>query len=1038
MGAVIEEWISSACIITRRIHSFNLDGYGHPSQHVERAAELGMSAMALTEHGNVSSHPKLEQAALKNGIKPIFGCELYTGPVEPTQRKNHLSVWAMNDEGYKDLLRLVSWAWSDGFYYEPTVTGDAFSELAGRLVVASGCTGSLLATSLVGGKNIDPSDASFSRGLRVASRFKELLGDRYYLEVQRFPELEATRAINPMLERISRRLKIPLVATADVHYCLPEDNEMQTILHAVRPGSKATFEEQARSWGYDVLLTHPLSDRQLMKQLVGTGLSRQAAACAISNSAVIAERCTVTLPKASPLNFPGEDDSIALWRRWLHEGWEYRGIADFPDVERYAERLRYEAEMIESKEFVDYFLIVAEMTRWAKDHGIFVGPARGSAAASLACWLLRITEVNPMLYSDLVFERFIDITRMDLPDIDLDFDDARRHEVFEHLRDLYGEDKYNQLGTFTTYKAKLSLDDVSRVFRIPKDATDKVKDLLITRSSGDLRSSATIEDTIEMFDEVRTVTEEHPDLLKSTRLEGMVKGMGRHAAGAIVSSVPLTDVCAVYGNAVAVDKHDAEYLNLLKIDVLGLNTMGMLSDVCEQIGWTLEDLYAIPTVDDATLTGFQDNDVVGIFQFDGRAMRLVNSNLHPDEFYEVSLVNALARPGPLHNNATTFYIDIKKGDMKPDFRHPLYDDIVKSTQYQVVFQEQILRILREIGQFDWTSLAQTRKIISKKEGEQAFNRKWAMFKKGAMSQGMDEDTAKKVWGMCITAGAYAFNAAHSVSYGLLGWWCMYMKQHHPLQFYVAALNRLSKDKNNELLRDAVRHGLRVNAPDLRRSEVSWRGVGKRTIQAGFSQIPGIGEKTAAVIIEWRNELVGDGYTWQDLIQVKGIGPKTIEMMMEFVTQDDPLGVNVLDKKLKAVVDDIEAGKLKTRDGSFLPMPTHTASTVPYGRGHDTQVVWIGTIVQRNLRDLFEVNFSRTGVALDPKEVSSPDKREWVLLQGADSDDMVTININRFLYPKMKEVVWNLKMGKDLVLVRGVKRGANPHKIIYCSDMWVFE
>lgn len=1013
-----------------------LDGFGHPKEHVARAAELGMSALALTEHGNVSSHPKLEQAAKEAGIKPIFGCELYCGPEEPMQRKNHLSVWAEDEDGYRGLLRMVSRAWSEGFYYEPTVTGSIFSDHCDGLIVASGCTGSLLATSLIGGKNVAESEASYNLGLGVASRFRDLLGDRYYLEVQRFPELEATCALNPMLERISRKLNIPLVATADAHYAKPTDNEMQTILHAVRPGSKKTFEEQQRSWGYDILLTHPTSDEEIYKQLLGTGLSRRAATEAILNSADIASRCNVTLPKATPLRYPGQIPSQALWRRWLKDGWEYRRIDDKDDVERYAARLKYEAEMIESKDFIDYFLIVSDMTRWAKDNGIFVGPARGSAAASLVCYLLRITEVDPMLFDDLIFERFIDVTRQDLPDIDLDFDNLRRQEVFEYLRQRYGEERYNQLGTFTTYKAKLSLDDVSRVFNIPKFETETVKDLLITRSSGDLRSSATIEDTVDMFAEAKDVFDRFPDLAYANRLEGMVKGVGRHAAGAVVSSQPLTDVTAVYGQAVAVDKYDAEYLNLLKIDALGLNTMGLLAEGCEMLGMDLEALYQLPLDDVETLRGFQENDLVGIFQFDGRAMRLVNSNLHPDSFYEVCLVNALARPGPLHNNATLFYCDIKQGNMEPEFRHPLYDPIVANTQYQVVYQEQILRIVTEIGQFDWTHAAYIRKIISRKIGEQEFNRQWDRFRKGAVAQGMDEETAHKIWGMCITAGSYAFNAAHSVSYGTIAWWCMWMKRTHPLEFYTALLRRMRPDKANEGMRDAQRHGIRIVPPQLDLSEVNWAHDDDRTIVAGFTQIPKIGDKTAAQIVGYRDE---NGLEqWDDLMNVNGIGPITIQNIMGWLSQEDPLGVHVLDKKLKEVVDGIKAGEWKTADGSRLPLPTHTSSEVPYGRGQDEQIVWIGTVVQRNLRDLFEVNFSRTGEPLDPDKIRDPDLREWVLLQGADSDDMVTLNINRWKYPHFKAAVWDLKMGRDLVLVRGVKKGASPHKQIHVSDMWVFE
>lgn len=1013
-----------------------LDGFGHPEQHVKRAAELGMSALALTEHGNVSSHVKLEQAAIEAGIKPIYGCELYTGPNEPVRRKNHLSVWAQDQRGYQDLLSMLTWAWSKdgGFYYEPTVTGPIFKDHSQRLIVGSGCTGSLLATSLIGGKNVDPAEASFDRGLSVAAQFRDLLGDRYYLEVQQFPELEATRSINPFLEEISRKLKIPLVATADVHYCLPEDNEMQKILHAVRPGSRKTVEDQAREWSYDVLLCHPTSDEELLKRLVATGLSVRAANEAVASTEEIAGRCDLTLPRAASLRYPSSQPSEELWRTWLRSGWQYRKIDERPNSEEYAARLKREVAMIESKEFIDYFLIVSDMARWAKDHGIFVGPARGSAAASLVCYLLRITEIDPMLFPDLVFERFIDVTRTDLPDIDLDFDDNRREEVFKYLRKKYGDRQVNTLGTFSTFKAKMALGDIGRVYKVPYEEVEKVKELLIGRSSGDLRASATIEDTVKMFPVAAKVFEDFPDLEKSYRIEGMVKGMGKHAAGAIVASEPLTNVCAIYGDKISMDKHDAEYLNMLKIDTLGLSTCGLLSEAIALLGMSFDDLYTLPLDDEATIQGFKDDDVVGIFQFDGRAMRIVNHNLKPDDFYEICAVNSLARPGPLHSNATADYIDVKHGSKEREMHDPMFDQITAHTYGQVVYQEQILRIVRELGNFDWTAATYIRKVMSKKTGEQAFNREWKRFRDGTRANGIADATAKRIWNMCITAGNYAFNAAHAVSYGTIAYWSMWLKVHHPLEFYVSALRRLPTVKQIDLLRDAKRHGIKILPPDPM-SGLGWElGEGK-TIKAGLVQIPGIGEKMAEQMISWRE---GRTVDWADYLAIRGIGPKKMQMMQEFAYQDDPLGIDLLDRKLAHVVQQIEKGELKTRDGSNLPRPTHTASEVPSGRGRDTQVVWIGTIAGRNLRELFEYYFSRNGKELDPKTVRDPEKREWVLMQGVDSDDAVTVTIDRWRYPKFKEAVFNIKLNRDLVLVRGVKKGSDPKKEIYVSEMWVLE
>lgn len=1024
-----------------------LDGYGLPEAHVRRAADLGMKALALTDHGNVSGHVKLEQAAVAAGVKPIFGCEVYTGYIteeKRTQRKNHLTLLAETPEGYQNLLRVVSKGWKEGFYYEPTVSGGMLCDHSDGLVALSGCTGSLLSTSLIGGKNIAPEEASFDRALRVARNYKRIFGDRYYLEVQSFPELENVRAINEGLVEISKKLKIPLVATGDVHYTKPTESEMQMILHNVRGGGKQTLEEQARSWGYDVKLSPPLNDRRVLRRLEGTGLTRRQAQQALCNSAEIAERCTVTLPKLDRLRYPlpdGYDDSRTVWRKWLSDGWQYRKIGQNKNWKEYRARLRYEMAIIEEKDFCDYFLVVSDVVRFAKDSGIPVGPARGSAAASLVCYLLRITEVDPLCYPSLVFERFIDRTRRDLPDIDLDFDDSRRHEIRDYLVAKYGANRVSNIGSFTTYKSKLALDDIARVYKIPKYEVDTVKELLLERSSGDLRASATIEDTVAQFENAKAVFDRYPHLGKAMDLEGQYRGMGVHAAGLVVSNGPITDVCAVYerevpkgsGNwldVVSVDKVDAEYLNVLKIDVLGLNTMGMIRIALEYLGMSLEDLYALPLDDRETIRGFQENDVVGVFQFDGRAMRSVNAELQPDNFKEICDVNALARPGPLHNNASAEYIDVKRGRKEPRRFHPSLDSICGDTHYQIVYQEQILRICGEIGGFDHTHRATIRKIISRKIGEQEFNRWRARFVAGAAERGVDEESANAIWGACITAGSYAFNAAHCVAYGMLAYWTMWLKRHHPQEFYAAALQKFPQ-KQLELLRDAVKHKLKVLPPHPTRSGVTWTPEGKRSVRAGLSQVPGIGATVAARILEWRKD--NSVESWFDLTAIKGIGTKTIEKIENFVTQEDPFEIH----KLHNTLESIRADLRRFRFGR-LPRPTHTSLQVPYSRGADVEVVWVGLVRHRNLRELFEVNFSRTGVPLDPETVKDPHLNEWVIMQGIDEDEVLTITIDRWKYPRFKEAIWGMKLLHDVVLVRGVKRGYQSRRSIYVSDMWVID
>jgi Zierdtviridae DNA polymerase len=1033
------------------------DGFQLPEAHVRRATELNMGAIALTEHGNMSSHIKLEGAAQRHGVKPIFGVELYTGEVDEEnrdQKKNHLTILAENADGYQNVLKLVTDSYDKGFYHEPTVDGQILYDHRDGLVVLSGCQGSLLATSLVGGKLVAPKYASFGRGLRVAERFQRAFPGGYYLEVQAFPELDATNAINQMIERIHHKTGIPVVATMDVHYTAPTEAEIQKILHNVRPGEKRTLEDMERSWGYDVPLCPVLTDRVLYRRLRRTGLSHKVAVQAINNAAEIAERCNVELPKLPELVYPldrGYESARDLWRDWLHEGWRFRGCDKLSSGVRaaYRMRLRKEMRLIEMKGYENYFLVVSDAVKWAKDNDVPVGPARGSAAASLAAWLLRITEVDPMRHPQLVFERFIDENRKDMPDIDLDFDAQTRWRLREYLLGKYGA-CYN-IGTFTYYRAKNSLDDVARAHKIPKWEVETVKNQLIERSSGDLRSSATIEDTIEQFEESRAVVERYPELRRATDLEGNIKGFGVHAAGLVLGRVDTVAPIlkrTINGReveVVAIDKWDAERQGLLKMDFLGLNTMSLVATALRDLGMNLQKLYDLPLNLPEPIKVIHDNDVVGIFQFEGRAVRLVNGQVMPDNFNEICDVTSLARPGPLHNGAAEAYAQIKAGKAEPERIHPVYDRIVGGTYFQIVYQEQILRIVREIGDFDWTAAAYIRKIISKKLGDQEFNRQKDRYMTGVRSihkrfkgvPRMSDEVGEQIWGGCTTSGSYAFNFAHACSYGMLSYWCAWLKALYPHVFYMAALRTMGEDRRNTLLRDATKHGIEIKPPSVRRSGRTWEPVKRNSngrapaIRMGWEQLPGIGEAMANRIIETRGERGAEhGWTnWNDLITVKGIGPAKLQKILDFVAKDDPFDVFDADRRIA------EAKSLLWK--FRLRQPTHRSIDIPYEKGPQILATWMGVIRKKNLRDIFEVN-ARQGKTLLETDIRDPHLREFMLLTGEDEEDILQIRIDRFHYPKMREAVWALKEDTDVVWIQGFKRGYRAAREIVAHRLVVIE
>lgn len=1007
------------------------DGYGTPAQHMERVAELGMSAAGFTEHGNVSSHVGAEKYGTKYGVKPIFGLEAYTETEPGSDRKFHLTLLAADAEGYRNLMRICSRSWAEGFHRWPTVSGQMLADHSDGLVVLSGCSDSLLACSLLGGKSIAEEDSSFKRAQRVATNFRALFGDRYYLECQIFPELERTKQINTAYERMSELTGIPLVATADVHTLRPGDSELRALLHAAGRGSN-TIAQQLSSWEYDVPDYYPESDEEVTRRLRATGLSKKAARRALHATEEIADRCTVTLPRSTRFKYPVPDPQQAL-REALRDGWRYRLAQGNGRLvshrQEYAERVEHELALIYSKGFESYFLLVGDIVAWTKDRGIVVGPGRGSSAASVVCYLLRITEPDPLQFPLTDFSRFIDPTREDLPDIDVDFDDSRRHEVREYAVRKFGEERVANIGTFTKYKGRNSLDDVGRVYQIPHAALQTVKDLVVERSGGDSRADATLEDTFAMFPDAARVLERFPKIRQAIALEGNYRGMSTHAAGLVIADVPITDICAVYTRedkktgqvltGVSVNKYDAEYLEMMKIDFLGLTTAGVVGGLLELTGMTVEDLYRIPLDDPETLAAFAAADVFGIFQFEGRATRLVCRDIKPDTFGELVHINALSRPGPLFSGTTTEYTRVKWGMQERPSVHPILDKITEATRGQIIYQEQILRALAQFGGLSVKRVHEIRRIISQKLGEAQFNTSAEDFAANAQKlHGVSRETAMKVWERVVTSASYAFVYSHSLSYTIIGYWTMWFKVHHPTQFYMARLGKSNKENWPRLIRDAERHDVRVRGVTPGVSGLGWTSPEAGVVVAGYEQLEGVGPVTARSIVETDAALTrARGYglqTADDFLDVKGIGPATLNKMRHQIGTEDPFGIQTVTQRV---------GKVRAwLPTTSLPSPTHNSSELLDIYGEVT-TVYLGMVLARNYQDYAENRRSRTGMAMEDilRGLRRPDLMTSIVLRCLDEqDEDVYIRMDRFKYPQFKRALDGIEVGRDLVLARGKK------------------
>ncbi|QFG12385.1 DNA polymerase [Gordonia phage Ranch] len=1062
------------------------DGYGPVKDHVARVEELGMTAICLTEHGHNSSHVQLEKACKGTSIKPMYGCELYVvhDNWEEQRRKYHQIAIAINEKGYQNLNRIVSIANSPEYQYDrfPTIPKHILFEYSEGLVVTSGCADSLLSCTLLGGKNMGPkrleyNEEQYRETVALAAEYQEVFGPRYFLEVQRFPRLDRTRVLNPAFERIGAELGIELVATADVHYPHPGDNKMHRILHAANRGGGKTIAQADAEWEYDILLTYPESDSEIYHDLIATGLSPKAAKRSILNTAAIAKRCTVELPKNEPIKWPypgsglrGEDivadvekegnndpqtySSIEeyTWAR-LRKGWAFRiqsNVHMRKNKAQYTERVKYEMERIIPRGFCDYFGMLSYLVTWAKDNKIPVGPARGSAAASLVCYLLRITEVDPLQFPTMMFERFIDPKRLDLPDVDLDFADDRRDEVRQEAIRVFGSDRVGNIGNFTRYKGKNSITDVAKVYGIPKFDTQVVKDLIIERSGGDSRQNDTLMDTFEMFPKARAVLDKHPELELASKLEGNYRGAGVHAAGLVISNASIPDTCALHTQesggreitAVPYDKKDAEYLGMLKADFLGLKTMGEIGLMLNIIGMDLEDLYRIPLDDEEVMDAFQRNDVQGIFQFEGRATRVTCDRVKPDNFMELADINALSRPGPLFSGMTDHYIKVKWGEMEIEKLHPIVDEYTSFTKGQIVYQEQVLGIIKDLGGFPVQRVGDIRKIISQKLGEASFNEMYEEFESGAKRlHNVEPALAKRIWSFMVTSATYSFNIAHCVSYSMLAFWQMWLKIHDPVAFYYAKLEKTPNDKNNQdkirkYMKDAVRHGVSVAAPHLNKSTKSWAYdhyvpasktkpitwkegdplVG--AVHAGFTQIKGIGDSYADNILELRDRLGGFD-SWEDLLGAKGIGPGRLEKIMAFVEKDDPFDVRLAEHILTEYRRRINLGI----DGwDEVLEPDMTSDEVP--KDFFGMFTWMGMVKKKEFKDLMEDERARSGQSTEEIMARLKDPhltKSCTLHCYDDGDEEIYARISRWDYEALETLLEEIEPNKDVIVITGKRK-----------------
>lgn len=694
----------------------------------------------------------------------------------------------------------------------------------------------------------------------------------------------------------------------------------------------------------------------------------------VVEEALAAECASLALPMAPMIRADGSD-----LEKICRDGIIYRGM-DWND--EYEKRLQYELGLIRSKDFESYFIIVADMVHHAKER-MLVGPSRGSAAGSLVCYTARITEINP-IPPNLFFERFIDVSRTDLPDIDLDFPDDKRHIVFEYMAEKYGAANVAKIGTVSEFKPKSALIRVCKALNIAPQATASVKVAMIERSSADSRANNCLEDTFKTTEPGQTFIKLFPQAVTAQLLEGHASHTGVHAAGLLVCNKPITDFCTVTDEGIAqVEKGAAEKLGLLKIDVLGLRTLGILEDANVPVEW-----YKLPFDDPKTYAEvFNRHRYCGIFQFEGEAMRAISEDTKFETIVQIDAVTALARPGPFGGGVTQEYVERAKGK-KFQALHPLVEPHMRETYGLPVYQEQTLAIVREIGLFDWVETSTIRKAMSKRMGKEFFDTYWAKFKAGAGSQGMEEADARKIWDMINSMGAWQMNKSHTYSYAVISYWTAYLKAHYPLEFAAANL-RSAKDEDSALmlLREMVREGIGYVPFDVDRSRLNW-SVQDGKLIGGFMALKGIGESKAAKLIEAREagKLTDkDRKTLSDAFNIfEDIFPLQNKYRSVY---EDPKSIGIVADKLWNV-EELKEG-------------------IPHGE----ERVFIAELVTKNPRDMNEeILVKRREGKIETRALSFLDLRL--------RDDTGTIGgrISRWDYPKMgRELLEQVPIGSHMLI-----------------------
>jgi DNA polymerase-3 subunit alpha len=854
-----------------------LDGAARLDDLFAEASRLGMPALATTDHGNVFGAYDFYKKAKKHGIKPIIGTEAYITPrtsrfdrtrvrwgsggeddVSGGGAYTHMTMLSRTTEGMHNLFRLSSRASLEGFFYKPRMDLELLQTYAKGLIATTGCPSGEIQTLLRLGK--------YDAARAAAADYRDVFGaENYYLELMDHGIGIERRAREDLL-RLAKDLGLPLLATNDLHYTYPQDHEAHAVLLCVQSGSTLADPNRFRFDAQDFYLKPAKEMRDLWRELPE----------ACDNTLLVAERCEVEFTESTGAYMPRfpvpEGESEQSWFvKEVEAGLARRYPGGIPDDVR--KQAAYETEVIVSKGYAGYFLVVADFINWAKENGIRVGPGRGSGAGSMCAYAMRITDLDPLQHG-LIFERFLNPERMSMPDFDVDFDERRRGEVIRYVTEKYGDDRVAQIVTYGTIKAKQAVKDASRVLGYPFAMGDRITKAMPPAVMGkDVPLSGIFDPSHKRYGEAgefRALYDSDPDVKRvvdtARGLENLKRQWGVHAAGVIMSSEPLLDLIPIMkreqdGQVITqFDYPTCETLGLVKMDFLGLRNLTILDDALKNVeanrGEVLDlDELSKDMSDQATYELLGRGDTLGVFQLDGGPMRSLLRSMRPDNFEDISAVIALYRPGPMGANAHNDYADRKNNrkpiePIHPDLEEAL-EDILGDTYGLIVYQEQVMAIAQKLAGYSLGRADLLRRAMGKKKRE-VLDAEFEGFEAGMKANGFSAAAIKTLWDILVPFSDYAFNKAHSAAYGLVSYWTAFLKANYPAEYMAALLTSVKddKDKSALYLNECRRMGIKVLPPDVNESDANFTPTGT-DIRFGLSAIRNVGGNVVASVTATR-------------------------------------------------------------------------------------------------------------------------------------------------------------------------------------------